>query len=205
MNPITREDLARAFSYPAYLSMVQELYHAGKSTGPKQSESLLNFSGLNLRRMDRVAKKLSLTEESETALAQLKESQVWVVLTEGWCGDAAQTLPIIYRMAEASEQIELKILLRDEHLPIMDRYLTNGGRSIPKLIVLRADDLTELTQWGPRPAEAQKLLYTYKAMDPKPPYEEFNKQLQMWYNKDKGISTQAEIAARLNQIHLIEA
>ena len=70
----------------------------------------------------------------------------------------------------------------------MDHYLTNGGRSIPKLVVLRAADLTELTTWGPRPAEAQELLYAYKAMDPKPPYEEFNKQLQRTAQKVMKIS-----------------
>jgi hypothetical protein len=202
MTTITQQDLARASDFPTYLKMVRTLWEEGKSTGPTQSESLLHYSGLNLRRMDRVIKKLELSEDSQRAMDNIQEPQVWVVLTEGWCGDAAQTLPIMYRLAEASAKVELKVLLRDENLPIMDQYLTDGGRGIPKLVILRASDLQELAVWGPRPAGGQELLKAYKsgAMT----HDEFVKQLQLWYNKDKGQSTQSEISALLNQINLVQ-
>ena len=59
----------------------------------------------------------------------------WLVLTEAWCGDAAQSLPIINKMAEVSDNITLRLILRDENLDVMDQFLQNGrSRSIPKLI-----------------------------------------------------------------------
>src|SRR5690625_5653194 len=79
----------------------------------------------------------------------------------------------------------MKLILRDENLELMDRYLTNGGRSIPKLIVYDPNAEEVLGTWGPRPTEATKLIEDYRAehgvID-----EKVREQLQVWYNKDKG-------------------
>ncbi len=74
-----------------------------------------------------------------------------MVLTEAWCVDSAFSLPVIARAAMLSDAVTLSILPRDAHLEIMDRYLTGGSRSIPKLVAFDADG-NELFTWGPRPA-----------------------------------------------------
>ena len=196
MSVITAQDLATAMNYDSYLAMSEALFAEGKTTGPKQNEMMTHYTGLNLRRMKRLRKTIKLEVSTLEAMQRIQEAQTWVVITEAWCGDAAQILPIIQAMADENPQVEVKIILRDENLPIIDAYLTNGARSIPKLIMLRASDLKELGQWGPRPEQAQELLYAHKAQAGRP-YQELAKDLQVWYNKDKAISTQAEIVEAL--------
>lgn len=145
---------------------------------------------LNDRRMKRLDKTIKITDETAQEIQKLKEAQTWLVLTEGWCGDAAQNLPVLHKMAELNENINLKLVLRDENLELMDLFLTNGGRSIPKLIALDKDN-NVIETWGPRPAVATKMVADYKAehgiLD-----AQFKQDLQVWYNKDKGKSTQTD-------------
>ena len=151
-------------SYKAYLALIDKLLQEGKSTSGDQNESNLAYTRLNQQRTKKWDKIISVNEPLTQALSRLPYNMIWLVLTEGWCGDAAQSLPIINKMAEISAQIELKLLLRDQHPQLMDAYLTKGARAIPKLIFLRKSDLKELAVWGPRPAPAQNMLYDYKRM-----------------------------------------
>ena len=64
-------------------------------------------------------------------------------------------------MAEVNSNINLQLVLRDENLELMDLFLTNGGRSIPKLIALDKD-LNILFTWGPRPQTATNMVLDYK-------------------------------------------
>ena len=163
MKKIIRKSLERAISYQEYRILVSDLLANGKSTGPNQSEALTNYSLLNDKRMKRLDKTTQISEETKEAFQQIKQKQTWLILTEGWCGDAAQNIPVIYKMAEVNENIDLKIVLRDEHLALMDLFLTNGGRAIPKLIAVD-EEQNVLYTWGPRPAEAAKMLAEYKEM-----------------------------------------
>ncbi|MDQ0176060.1 thioredoxin family protein [Bacillus chungangensis] len=80
-----------------------------------------------------------------------------IVLTEDWCGDAMMNLPILLKIAEKSE-MEVRILLRDQNLELMDQYLTNGtSRSIPIFIFLDQDG-EEKAVWGPRAKEVQSFV-----------------------------------------------
>jgi hypothetical protein len=149
--------------------------------------------------MQRVDKTVQLLPELLAALEQLPQRYVWLVITEGWCGDAAQIVPVLEAIAQASHgQLTTRYVLRDENLDLMDRYLTNGGRSIPKLVVLHADTLTEAATWGPRPAPAQELFVRLK--QEQVPYEEFATQLHSWYAKDRTLSTQRELLALLQRL-----
>ncbi len=191
MKEIIKNSLQKAISYPEYKTLVKELLDQGKSTGPNQSEDLLNYSLLNDKRMKRLDKTIKLTEETIAKVKDVKEPQTWLVLTEGWCGDAAQNLPVIHKIAEENPNINLKLVLRDENVELMDEFLTNGGRSIPKLIAL--DNKNEvISTWGPRPTTATKMVADYKnehgSLD-----AEFKKDLQVWYNKDKGNDVQKDI------------
>jgi thiol-disulfide isomerase/thioredoxin len=190
MKNIIENSLKKGISYPQYRTLVGDLLFEGKSTGNEQSAALLNYSTLNDKRMKRLDKTIKLTDETIAKLKDIKEPQTWLVLTESWCGDAAQTMPIINKIAEANDLIELKVVLRDDNNDLMNEFLTNGGKSIPKLVVL--DDQNEVvTSWGPRPTVATNMVAAYKAehgaLD-----AEFKQNLQVWYNKDKGKSTQED-------------
>ncbi|WP_026703453.1 thioredoxin family protein [Flavobacterium soli] len=192
MKDILQESLERSFSYSEYRTTVSQLLQEGKSSGNTQSEDLLHYSQLNETRMNRLEKTIKISEENILRLKNLKNEYIWLVISEGWCGDAAQLLPIFNKMAELSENIDLKIVFRDENEALMNLFLTNGGKSIPKLIVLEKETLNVIADWGPRPSGATKLMKEYKekfgVID-----ETIKTELQLWYLHDKGISTQDEI------------
>lgn len=191
MKDIIENSLKKGISYDAYRTLVSDLLEEGKSTGPSQSDSLLNYSTLNDRRMKRLDKTIKLSEDTITTAKEVKDPVTWLVLTEGWCGDAAQTLPIINKIANESSQIDLKIVLRDENEDLMNQFLTNGGKSIPKLIALDKNN-DVIDSWGPRPSIPTKMVADYKKehgqLD-----ADFKKDLQVWYNKDKGQNTQKDM------------
>ena len=192
MIDIIKESLERSFSYSEYRNTVSQLLLEGKSTGNTQSDDLLHYSLLNETRMNRLEKTITVSEENKLKLKNNSQDYIWLVLSEGWCGDAAQLLPIFNKMAALSDTIDLKIVFRDQNEALMDLFLTNGGRSIPKLIVLEKDTLSVIADWGPRPTGAAKLMRDYKekygVID-----ETIKTELQLWYLHDKGISTQSEI------------
>ncbi|GAB2774560.1 hypothetical protein HNQ93_001072 [Hymenobacter luteus] len=196
---LSQERLNGAYSYAAYRRLIDELLAQGKTTGPNQSDMLTNYTRLNVQRMERLDKKAELLPELREALGKLQQQYVWVIITEGWCGDAAQIVPVLEKIAQASHgRITTHYLLRDENPDLMDRYLTNGGRSIPKLIMLYADTLTEATQWGPRPATAQDLFLEMKAAGAT--HEEFAERLHGWYAQDKTRHTQQELLHLLSSM-----
>lgn len=117
-----------------------------------------------------------------------------LVLAEDWCGDAANTVPVIQKWAEAAG-VPLRILKRDEHLALMDRYLTNGSRSIPIVIALD-EGFEELGHWGPRPAELQAWVVAHKGtMDKSARYKE----VRRWYARDRGETTLREVTRMLGR------
>jgi hypothetical protein len=188
MKDIIKKSLENTYTYQEYRTLVSDLLLEGKSTGPEQSEYITNYSMLNDKRMKRLDKTMKISEETVSEIQKLEVPQTWLVLTEGWCGDAAQNLPVINKMAELNENIQLKLVLREDNLELMDLFLTNGGRSIPKLIALDKNNKL-LNTWGPRPTVAAEMVAAYKAnhgsLD-----AQFKQDLQVWYNKDKGVSTQ---------------
>ncbi len=189
-SPVTHEQLAKGMSYTKYRELIDKLLAANKTTGENHSEEMVAYTRMNLHRMRRVDKTTVLDDELVQLLLSVQTKMVWVVLTEAWCGDAAQSLPAIVKIADASPLIELKLLLRDENPDLMDQYLTNGGRSIPKLIALKADTLEVLGTWGPRPQPAQQLYTNLK--EKQVPYKEFAEQLHNWYGKDRSKTLQQE-------------
>ncbi|MEM6343128.1 MAG: thioredoxin family protein [Bacteroidota bacterium] len=192
MSTFFAEKLKHTFSYQDFNQMVRELVAQGKTTGPVQSEAMLHYTELNLKRMTRLDKTAKLQPDLAEMLGALQRNYIWLVISEGWCGDAAQIIPILNAMAEASPKVSLRLILRDEHLDLMEQYLTNGARSIPVLICLDADSLEEIGFWGPRPLMPQKMV-----MDNKESHElshdELVLELQKWYNKDKTLSIQQEL------------
>lgn len=195
MAAIDRSYIKNSLSYEEYRQMGKDLVQQGKTSGPKQDQVLIDFTKLNDKRMDRLDKTQQLEEDVVQQIKAIKQEQYWVVLTEHWCGDAAANLPIIDKLAEQNNRIRLCILLRDDNPEIMDKYLTNGSKSIPILVIMDRD-LNEIGVWGPRPLEAQQILESWKktgSTDKSAVLEE----VQRWYLQDKGVTLQREIAALL--------
>lgn len=199
MVRIIKDSLKKAQSYLEYKQMILNLLEEGRSTGIEQNESLYNFSKLNDKRMKRLDKQTKLSERTEKKLQNVKRDFTWLVLTEGWCGDAAQTLPVINKFAEANPKIGLKVVLRDENDELMNKFLTNGSKSIPKLIVVDEKTNKVISSWGPRSKTATKMVTDYKEengiID-----AEFKKQLQIWYNSDKGMNIEDEIVELIDMM-----
>lgn len=192
MKSILKKSLSKSYTYSEYRRQITSLLQAGKSSGNEQSEALTHYSELNEVRMNRLDKTMKVSDENGQKLQNLKRNYIWLVISEGWCGDAAQILPVITKMAEQSEKIELKIVFRDENEALMNLFLTNGTKSIPKLIILDKNTLEVLADFGPRPKGANQLIADYKSLhgiiD-----ETAKTELQLWYLHDKGISIQNEI------------
>lgn len=155
-NTIDQNLLDNALSYEGFKTRVEELYQQGRPTSGEDADApLLEFTKLNLNRMARNEKSNKVGEELDALLAGYARPLYWLVLAEGWCGDVAECLPIIHKVASKHDHITLKVIFRDENPELMDQYLTNGGRSIPKLVMLDAKTLQEIGNWGPRPQELQ--------------------------------------------------
>jgi hypothetical protein len=189
---ILQEAFEKGYTYTGYRNLVDKLFEEGKSTGPIQNDEMLHYSEMNIARMRRWDKRLELKPEVVHSIRVIGEKQNWILITEGWCGDAAHSVPVIGELAKLNPNIELRVVLRDEHLELMDQYLTNGGRAIPKLIISDAN-FKELTHWGPRPQELQEIFVKQKAdgMD----MGEAKKQLQLWYSRNRGEAIQLELAS----------
>jgi hypothetical protein len=186
---------AGAMTYAAYRDLIKRRVAEGGHTGTKPSATLSAFTQLNDHRMDRVEKTVVLEDGERKRLRALARPVDWLVLTEGWCGDAAATVPVIELVADASSVIRARFLLRDEHPELMDRFLTAGGRSIPKLVALDPETGAVRGTWGPRPAPAQALRRDLAGGTAPAPYEEVARQLQLWYAQDRGRTTVAELLA----------
>lgn len=190
---------AHLFSYGDFIKLVTALQEEGKVTGNEQSTALSEATSMNLHRMKRLDKTTVLNKEMHRALEGVEGNWTWYLLTEGWCGDGSQNLPIIAKMADYSPAIVLKLLLRDENPEIMEQYLTNAGRAIPKLVCIENETGRELGTWGPRPRKIQEMASSYKVKNPEADKYEFAKNLHLWYARDKGNALQKEFIKLINE------
>jgi hypothetical protein len=105
-----------------------------------------------------------------------------LVLSEDWCGDAVNIVPVVAKLADIAGNVEVRILGRDANPDIMDAYLTGASRSIPVVIVLDAE-YRECGSWGPRPGELQAwVLGPGQAL----PKVERYREIRRWYARDRG-------------------
>ncbi len=197
MKDLINQSFQKSFCYQEYLELNERLAREGKTTG-EATEDRINFTKLNYSRITRQNKKINLTAEQGAIFKELEAAQTWLVFIETWCADGAQTIPVLNKIAEASENISLKIILRDEHPELMDNFLTNGTRSIPKLIILD-QDLEVMATWGPRSVPATKMVTDYKKEFGKIDAD-FKAKLQVWYNKDRGTSIINELAEIVQEL-----
>ena len=189
------------YSYEEFVKLTESLLAENKTTGTNHSEAYLDYTRMNLQRMNRVYKTTKINEDLIEKTKSIKGRYQFLVLVEAWCGDVPQNFPVFARISELSDNFELRGILRDENLDIMDQHLAYGGRGIPKLIIIDQDSKAVVGEWGPRPFPAQKMVLDYKALEgDKPPYTEFVKTIQMWYAKDRTQTLQSEILVLLQAL-----
>ena len=176
-------------TFETYQALFEEILSDGYATPPYNNPDFIEYTKLNASRQTRWLKKGVILPELVEKVTSIK-NQKWILITEPWCGDASHLTPFIHLIAACNPAIDFEIQLRDSEPHLIDQYLTNGGKSIPILIV-RDEDGNDLFTWGPRPAECLELMLTNKKADL--PMEEQKKALQQWYNKDKGESIQREL------------
>jgi len=185
MDSIIKNSLQNSLTYSAYRDLVKELSEQNSTTGLEKTDELANYTKLNEKRMKRWDKTIKVPEKAQSKIVEFSQNITWLVLVESWCGDAAHVLPVLNKIAELSNHINLKVVLRDENPELMDMFLTNGGRSIPKLIIIDDETGDVLNTYGPRPSEATSFVNRYKAKYGTLTLE-FKEDLQHWYNNDKG-------------------
>ena len=153
---------------------------------------------INKQRVKRIRKGLAsrgLREDLSRAMEGLAQGTRMLVLNEFWCGDGAQILPVHEAVERgAGGRLEVRVLMRDANLEVMDLFLTNGGRSIPKTVLLDAE-MNVLGTWGPRPEEAMALVRRIKA-DPAIAHT-YSQEVHKWYTSDNQENIQAELAVLL--------
>ncbi|HET8886941.1 MAG TPA: thioredoxin family protein [Salinimicrobium sp.] len=177
-------------NYAAYKNLFEAILNSENPPSPYDQAEYIVYTKMNFSRMKRWEKTMKLDEELVNKLKNLDQKQHWIIIVEPWCGDAAHILPFLVNLAETSENITYDLQLRDSEPFLINSYLTNGGKSIPKLIA-RDENGNDIFTWGPRPEKAQVLMQMLKEADAE--FEKIKLELQTWYNKDKGKSLFLEL------------
>lgn len=177
------------YSYSEYKDLVVKLAEEKKCSGEKTPERI-NATALNAQRMKRIDKQFELNADLMKVISLINKKYTWILIVESWCGDGAQCVPIIAKIAESNPNIELNLILRDENPTYMDNFLTNGARAIPKLIFMHNGNA--IGTWGPRPKAIQNMVTNYKLNNPNVSHEDFVTLLHLWYARDKTQSLQNE-------------
>ena len=197
LNPTLDLNIS-TLSYKEYLKIFNDQISVENSELlNEQDKKHFENRKINFQRTSRLNKTFIPDDETKDIFSQIETKQLWFVISESWCGDSAQNLPIIAKLASLSEKINFKIVLRNSNLDFMDQYLTNGNRCIPKLIVFDEND-NELFVWGPRPAEAQNIFTNLKNEGVEK--SEINKKLHLWYGRNRGREVEKEIAELMEKI-----
>lgn len=197
---ITASLLGKGLSYQDYKKLIIELLEKGKTTGNNHSDQMVSYTKMNVQRMNRWDKTAVISQGLQNKILSINTPQIWLILSEAWCGDAAQNIPFIAKLADMNRFIQLRILLRDEHPAVMDQYLTNGSRSIPKLIAIHANTFEELFRWGPRPQILHQKVLKFKENPQNQSKKEFMDSIHLWYAQDKNRSLDAELSMLLEEV-----
>lgn len=180
-----------------YLTRFDAVLNGEITDGVYEDTHFIEYTKLNHSRQRRWLKKMELEPETKAALQEINRPQSWILITEEWCGDSAHITPFIAAMAAENPLINFDIQLRDSAPFLIEQYLTNGSKSIPKLIV-RDEMGNDLFVWGPRPVDGQRIITEGKQNGT--PMDVAKADLQKWYNEDKGLSIQQEVIKLLQSI-----
>jgi len=202
MHPIIKESINGGISYRDYRELVEQLADEHSNTGIEKTEALANYTKLNDRRMRRWDKTIKISKETQQKISEFNQKMTLLIITESWCGDAAHVIPALNKIAELNPNIDVKLVLRDENLELMDMFLTKGGRAIPKVIMIDDETGAVLSTYGPRPSEASSYVNRFVAKNGSLT-PEFKEDLQHWYNGDKGQNIIKDVIEILSQLEPI--
>ncbi|MBS3912975.1 MAG: thioredoxin family protein [Bacteroidetes bacterium] len=190
------------FDYMSFLAYMNELAEQRQTSGKVKSASRVEFTILNNSRLRRIDQHIHISDELMNEVIAIDRPQKWYVITESWCGDSAQVMPVIGKLSLYNfAMIELRIILRDENPEWMNFYHTKGALSIPKLVI-RDSDENDIASWGPRPIPAQNIMEDWKAQAGKRSHDEFEIELHTWYAHDKTITVQMELLKTITSLSL---
>ncbi|HEY4734653.1 MAG: thioredoxin family protein [Gemmatimonadaceae bacterium] len=143
-----------------------------------------------------VAHRVSIPLDMAARVEALHGHWHLLILSEDWCGDSINIVPIIAKLTESVSNLDMRILARDENPDIMDAHLTGGkSRSIP-IVILLNPKFEECGWWGPRPRALQKwVMEEGKSLTKEDRY----KQIRTFYARDRGLTTMLEIVEMLEE------
>ena len=191
-------NIQKHYTFIEYKEIANNLAIAGKNSGEETPERI-DATKINAQRLNRIYKTFAPNAETKRIIGELIQNWEWIVITESWCGDGAQLIPIIAKIAELNNLIQLKFVFRDENEIIMNLHLTNGSKSIPKLICLNGHTKEYIGEWGPRPLQIQEKAGEFKISNPNASHEDFIRNLHLLYAQDKGLSFEIEFANLITQ------
>lgn len=192
------EQIEKGINYHDFMETSRiELDSDTQSFSTDKYKERFKFKKLNFARSKRLEKQYAPSNKAIELISKIDEPQTWLILTESWCGDSAQNIPVIAKLAALNKNISLKILLRDSNPGIMNKYLTNRARAIPKLVAFNTNG-EELFRWGPRPRIAQELVLTKKQQGI--PKTDWEKELHLWYAENRGNETEKELLSLIEKI-----
>lgn len=202
MNTVIKSALERSMSYKSYRVLIKQLAEDSSSTGLEKTKAFANYTKLNDKRMARWDKTIKVPKIAQDIIAEFNHSITLLVITESWCGDAAHVIPVLNKITELNSNLRLKLVLRDENPELMDRFLTFGNKSVPKVIIIDNESQAVIQTYGPRPTEAANYVRRFKSkhgtLTP-----HFKEDLQHWYNNDKGQNVIQDITQLLSQLEPI--
>jgi hypothetical protein len=176
-----------ALSYSEYRELVDNLVTGGKTTGNNQSDKLLEFTKLNIQRMSRIDKTVQLNTDSIDKFKSQSHPMNLLLIGDAWCGDCAQVIPVVNKIVESSEGIfKLRIISRDTYPDLIEKHHSNGAKAIPKVLIMCNETGDLLCTWGPRPKPAQEIMLNWKNNKDTITWDDFEKELHLWYARDKG-------------------
>ncbi len=181
MNLLSYYD--KGVAYPEYFAQFQK--------DIDQKAQYYKYTHINKKRSERVAKTFKLSEDRIIEIQSLPYDFKVLVISEVWCGDAAQLVPIFQKIFDYMK-VSIRYISRDSYPELMQEYLTHGSASIPILVAMD-ETAKEIFRYGPRPEKAMKMLAIHKENPEVYTKEEFQMDLQKFYNKDKGESIYQEL------------
>jgi len=182
-------------TFQEYLDYFEQILASPEDYEPYGDAAYLDYTKLNWSRTNRWLKRFEPNDAIKSLITSITEHQHWIVITEPWCGDAAHSVAQLYQIVKNNPNIDFEIQLRDSEPFLIEDYLTDGSKSIPKLII-RNDVGHDKVIWGPRPKKLQDLFFQMK--DEEKSFEEIKEVTQKWYNEDKGEELQKELLAQLS-------
>ena len=191
MSSITPSILEQTLDWQQYYTLCEQYVKGDDKPLIYQDEKMLRYTASNIMRMDAILQYITIESKLYNLLQTVTTPWTWLVLAEPWCGDVSQILPVLYTIASCNDLIDFKILQSDSHPQVLDEYMTDQSRSIPKLICLETGTLKEIGRWGPRPAALQTLVAQHKD-DTTLNYRDKVRIVHNWYETDKTQAIQVE-------------